>query len=301
MNISDIDWKSLLLLEALISEGNVSRVASRFTMSQPAVSNCLARLRALFQDPLLIRTRQGMVPTERAKLLLGPIRQARLALEQTLTQSIGFDPSTSNRRFTVAATDYAEWIVAPKLVRLLAEAAPGIQLEVRPLVERIPLRDLEAGEIDIAIGHFGNVQATLYRQSLFEEDFVCLTSHRRGKKELTLKEYAGLKHLIVAPWGGMAGTVDALLAKKGLTRSIHASTPHFLLAPWMVAEAGYAVTIPRRVAETFARLLSLQVLELPFPLASMPFHQLWHERTSADAGCQWLRTKIREISSVKGG
>jgi DNA-binding transcriptional LysR family regulator len=304
MNIRDIDWKSLLLLEALVTERNVSKVAKQFGMSQPAVSNSLARMRELFNDPLLMRTREGMLPTARAEQLLGPIRQARRVLEQTVTREAGFDPAKSERRFTVAATDYAEYVVMPRLTHWLSENAPGIHIELQPLKQKVPLPDLESGQLEIAIGYFNASHASLYQKHLFTEEFVCLikAGSGRAKGPLTIQEYADMKHVLVAPWGGKAGLVDALLAKKGLARNVCVTTPHFLMAPWLVAESGYACTLPRGVANAHAQSLHLEILELPFTLPPLPFRQLWHERVHNDPGQVWLRSKIAELTTLnKGG
>ncbi len=296
MNIRDLDFRSLLILEALVETGNVSQVATQFGMSQPAVSNTLARMREGFKDPLLVRTRGGMLPTVRAGQLLLGIRQAKQPLERMLSQAESADPTKTSRRFTVATTDYAEWIVIPRLAKWLSENAPGIQLEVLPLRELVPFRDLEAGKLELAIGHFNDSHASLYQQHLFTEDFVCLRKPLKGKKKgITLKEYSESKHAIVAPWGGLSGTVDTLLAKKGMRRNVCVSTPHFLMAPWIIIESQYVVTLPRRIAQTYARHLDLEVLELPFPLAPLEFHQLWHERSHEDPAQRWLRGKIQEL------
>lgn len=301
MNIWNLDWKSLMLLESLLTERNVTRVAEKAGLTQPAVSNALARLRGQFNDPLLIRTRQGMVPTARGQELLVPIREAILALQGALNQSKGFQPLEAKRSFVLAMTDYVEWAVLPGLMRQLSVHAPGLKLEVQPLKERVPLRDLEEGQIDLAIGYFNPAPASLYQQELFTEDFVCVLRKDAAppEKKFTLKEFAARKHALVSPWGGMAGLVDQILAKQGLRREVMISTSHFLTAPQVIVEGNYLVTLPRKVAAWATSHFPLIAVELPLELAPFDFRQLWHERMHHDLAHQWLRGQIAAAAKAK--
>ncbi len=294
MNITDIDLKALEVLEALVAERNVTRAAKKVGLSQPAVSNTLARLRASLGDPLLVRTTQGMIPTSRAESLVGPIRSVMETLRGVLAPAPAFDPATAKARFTVAATDYAAWMCLPRLCAKLSEEAPGIRVEVVNLAEKVPQKGLERGEIDLALGFFPDAPESLYQRELFQEDFVAVVPKDSpvGKTKLNLKRFTGLRHLIVSPWGGTTGTLDAALAAEGVTRTVYVSINHFLVAPAIVAASDYVVTLPRRLAHSFAEFYPLKVMELPVRLPSLSFRQLWHERTHHEAAHEWLRKSL---------
>jgi len=286
--------KALEVLEALVAERNVTRAAKRVGLSQPAVSNTLARLRASLGDPLLVRTTQGMIPTSRAESLVGPIRSVMDTLRGVLAPAPAFLPSTSKARFTLAATDYAAWMCLPRLCARLADEAPQVRVEVVNLAEKVPLKGLERGEIDLALGFFPDAPESLYQRELFQEDFVAVVpkSSPHGKAKLNLKRFTQLRHLIVSPWGGTTGTLDAALSAEGVTRTVYISLNHFLVAPAIVAASDYVVTLPRRLAHSFAEFYPLKVMELPLKLPSLSFRQLWHERTHHEPSHEWLRSSL---------
>ncbi len=300
MNITDIDLKSLEVLEALVAERNVTRAARRVGLSQPAVSNTLARLRKWLGDPLLVRTSQGMVPTSRAVSLVGPIRTAMDGLRAAFAPAPAFQPSSADTRFQVAATDYAAWICLPDLCAKLVAEAPHVRLEVSALTEKVPARGLERGEIDLALGFFPDPPENLYQRELFREDFVAVMSqnstHAKGK--MTLAKFTSLRHVIVSPWGGIVGTLDAALAEAGVSRTVFVSLTHFLVAPAIVASSDYVVTLPRRLAQSFEKNYPLAIVNLPVTLPSLSFRLLWHERTHQETAQLWLRKTIGD--TLKG-
>lgn len=297
MNISDIDLKSLEVLEALLTERNVTRAAAKVGLSQPAASNALARLRRLLGDPLVVRTRQGMIPTERGESLLEPIQNLRHILERVLEPEQNFDPATAKHTFKIAATDFAEWVALPPLSRLLSAQAPRIKLEMEPLKEVVPSQDLEEGKIDLAIGFFSDPPGSFYQQELFTEDFVCVMSAKNKERPngMTLKQFLALRHILVAPWGGMVGLIDSILAKQGSHREVFVSTTHFHIAPFVAAESDYLVTLPRRVAEAYEKQLGLALFEVPVEMPKFTFRQLWHKRHHHSKAHQWLRAEIHKI------
>lgn len=297
MNIDDISLKSCMILEALVREKNVGRVATQLNLSQPAVSNALAKMRKILGDPLLIRTQQGMIPTARALEISIVVKNSLDALSSVIENSKKFDPKTSNRTFKLAMTDYMEWSVLPKLCELLPKVAPGIKLEVVPLKEEVPFSELEAGKIDLALGHFNQPAKQCYIQALYDEDFVCVLKKgsKLKSKEIPIKAYSECKHVIVSPWGGLIGVADKILNERGYKRNVVVSTSHFLMGPIIARAAGYCAILPRRLAEHYAHQYELDVFELPFEIPIFKFQQLWHARTLEDSSQKWLRNLIKGL------
>ena len=157
MNIYNFDLNLLRVLDALLRERNVSRAAERLSLSQPAVSNALNRLRELLDDPLLVRAGRAMQPTPRALALEAPIRHALQQIEHSLIAGEAFDPARSQQRFRIAVTDYVELVCMPALMRRLAEHAPGIQLAIQHLTPTLPVEALDNGEVDLVLGRFLDV------------------------------------------------------------------------------------------------------------------------------------------------
>lgn len=298
MDLLNIDWRALVILDAVLAEGNVSKAAKKLKISQPTVSQALNRLREDLKDPLFTRTRQGMLPTERAKKLRPTIQEAIKALERTVIGETPFSPLDDARTFSIASTDYAEFVLGSSLTRELQTKSPHSRLVLKALYETLPVQDLETGSTDIAVGYFPQVPSHLYQQQLFSEDFVAVLHKEafKGSGSISLKEFTAHKHLLVAPWGESSGIADKILAKHGLKRTVVVSTPYFLTAPYIAVETNLLVILPRRLANSFSKLLPLKVLELPIQIPKLSFKQIWHGRTHNEPAQSWLRKEIQQIA-----
>ena len=132
MKLRSIDLNLLAVFDAIAAEGNLSRAARKLGMSQPAMSNALARLREVVDDPLFVRTGRGMEPTPRARLIAEPIRQALDLIQNSLRLDNAFDYASSRRTFTVAVEDYGEAVIMPRFMEWLSRVAPGVRVRIRP-------------------------------------------------------------------------------------------------------------------------------------------------------------------------
>ena len=294
-----MDLNLLMVLDAVLRERNVSRAAEKLGLTQAAVSNALSRLRQSLGDPLLVRSARGMVPTDRAQKLEAPLRATLENLQVLLGEGDQFEALTSERRFTLQMVDYLEFLILPNLSSVLSQKAPHMQFRALPLIEEIPFKTLESGEVDMAIGYFTGAVGSLYRKELFEDDFVVMLP-KSGldlkPNELSLKEFLGLRHAMVSPWGGLSGLVDNELRKRHESRKVVLTMPTFLMAPFIVEKAKVAVTLPRRLAGSISGLAKVQLAELPFKLPGLTISLLWHERSHQDGGHRWLRNLIGPFS-----
>lgn len=300
MNIRELDLNLLVIFDALFQDKNVSKAAKRVGLSQSAMSNALARLRESLKDPLFTRTARGIVPTQRAAELEQPVREALHLLEQSLGESKAFDPAASDSVFELGTTDYIEFVFLPKLLKRLQKSAPAVRVEVHPLTEKSPLKALEEGKVEIAIGHFQETKSSLYKRELFTDPFVCAVKEKGAPPKMTLSVFAEKKHVIVSPWGGLTGLVDQVLGKTNKKRTVIASTPHFLMAPALVAETDYLVTLPKSFADSIAKNFDLKVFPHPLDLTPLSISLLWHERSHADAKHKWFREEIVQLVNKPG-
>ena len=153
MNINAVNLNLLVAFDALFEELSVTGAARRAGVTQPAMSNTLAQLRALFGDPLFVRHRTGLTPTARAKQLAEPIRGGLRLLQGALSGQ-SFEPSRSTRRFVLAASDYVELVLLPSLLRRVQREAPGVRLQLKPWgLHEVP-PELARGEIDLMLGFY---------------------------------------------------------------------------------------------------------------------------------------------------
>jgi DNA-binding transcriptional LysR family regulator len=307
VNITAVNLNLLLAFEALFEEQNVSRAATRIGLSQPAMSNALARLREVFGDPLFQRKSRGMRATPRALELAGPVRNGLAQLRSALAERPGFDPAASTRSFRIAMTDYAELVLLGPLLRSVARTSPAVQIVVRR-VERIfvpPEADLRAGTFDAAIGFFPEVNALDPRTrsvDLFAEENVCIArqGHPLMRKRFTLREFASAGHVgVFYRDDTRVGLVDNILAGHGLRRRLQATTPHFLSAVSVVAESDLIAVVPAGLAARFRKPLRLEVRKTPLRLPTFHMRLLWYEHGSDDPAQQWLRSEIVAATSPK--
>ncbi|MBB4862954.1 DNA-binding transcriptional LysR family regulator [Pseudomonas nitritireducens] len=297
MNMNTFDLNLLRVLDALLRERNVSRAAERLSLSQPAVSNALNRLRELLDDPLLVRVGRAMQPTPRALELEAPIRDALQRIGQSLAGGDSFDPARSRQRFTLALTDYVEALCMPQLLESLGRQAPGMGLSIQHLTPTLPSEALDKGNLDLVLGRFEELPARFQRRPWASETLRLLA--RRGHPDvdcgIDLPVFLQQRHLWVSG-GQTKGMVDQWLASQGLKRQIAYTTPNYLQAAHLVASTDLLTVLPTRLAAYFAQLLPLQVLELPFDVGQFHLELVYLAQRERDAALQWLIERIVEAA-----
>jgi DNA-binding transcriptional LysR family regulator len=298
LHAGTLDLNLLLALDALLLERNVTRAAARVGLTQSAMSHKLRRLREVFEDDLLVGGRQGMVPTERALALAGPVRRGLLELHAAVRITAPFDPTTAQREFTIISSDFADFVILPRVLEHLGRHAPGIGLRMRPPMG--PMQQaLEDGSADLVMGM--SLEGSGLKQRLvYEETFVVIA--RQGHPALaehdtsiSLQRYAEQGHVLVSV-DDVPSPVDRMLADHGVTRRVVLRTPYFVGVPFMVARSDLLATIPRALAEEAASVVPLRILAPPLPLSSFRITMTWHERAHRDPAHEWLRELSRRIT-----
>ena len=303
MDIRNIDLNLLVALDALLSERNVTRAAARLGLSQSAMSASLARLRQVFGDPLLLRTAGGMLPTSKAEELSVPVKQVLDEISRIVEQSEVFDPTTARLKFTIAASDYVEFAILPQLVNHLEKHAPYTRLEIQPSEYAAIGKQLESGDVDLAVINVANAPGAVRSRPLYAERFVIVIrrEHPQLKRNMSVEDFCALDHVLVARRGrSFAGAVqiDEALAAVGLKRNVRLSVPHFLLVPEIVARSDMIGVLPERLARNYN--MRLQVVDLPFDIPHLTIAAVWHERTHRNAAQIWLRQTLADLMQGSG-
>jgi DNA-binding transcriptional LysR family regulator len=287
-----LNLNALVALDALLTERNVTRAARRTGITQPAMSQSLARLRELFDDPLLVRSGRGLKRTPRAEAMLEPLADALQAVERAVQLGLKFDPATSRRIFRVAMTDLHLALTLPALLRTLEREAPGVRLEAEPLSLLDLMARIAEGDVDIAIGFLLESPHGIRSVTLFQDDYVCLV--RRGhrlsrRKRLTVADYGEHGHLANTPVRfvprAMADDSYGFTAREG----IRASLPYLLALPAVVRSTDLVATVPRRVLDAPIDFEGVVVLEAPPELPPVEHSIWWHPRFDGDPAHKWLR------------
>lgn len=296
MNTTNFDLNLLRILDVLLREQNVSRAASRLALSQPTVSNALARLREQLDDPLLVRVGRRMQPTPKALALEGPIRSALRQIEQTLKVDEGFDPRSSRQVFCIAMTDFVEQACMPNLLRHLQDSAPNLRLDIAPLAPSLPIDALDRGQLDLVLGRFDEIPARFARRLWRTETLqVALRQdHPMVSGALDLESFLRLRHLWVHG-GQTRGMVDQWLGEQGLSRQIVYTTPNYLQAAHLVAASDLCVVLPTQLARNFAALLPLQLHDLPFALPAFELELVYLTQRGQDPALNWLVGEILQV------
>ncbi|HBX14628.1 MAG TPA: LysR family transcriptional regulator [Leclercia adecarboxylata] len=294
INIDRLDLNLLLTLDVLLAEHNVTRAAQRLNLSQPSVSVQLARLREIFNDPLLLPGPRGMIPTARADALREPLRQALETLQCAVAPEEAFDPAKAHLTWRVAATDYTETAIVLPVLNGLRTAAPDTRLAVYELNPGESVRQAEQGERDIIFHTRDSAPPELHQRSLFTERYVLAgrQDHPKLKRRPTLAQFCKLEHVMVSPdGGGFSGATDTALAARGLSRRVVLSVPHFLFMLKVLASTDLVAVVPERLVKS---VVGLTVVEPPVEVPGFEILMLWHERVHRDPGHQWLRNYIAE-------
>jgi DNA-binding transcriptional LysR family regulator len=287
-----LDLNLLLTLNALLVEHNVTRAARRLNLTQSSVSVQLAKLRRVFDDPLLLPGPRGMWPTARAEALREPLREALEALESVITPATAFDPAKARHTWRLAASDYtASTLLLPMLPELRA-AAPLTRLAILGLEPTRISRQAEQREIDLAFHTSHDAPPSLRQRVLFKERYVLAgrADHPRLRRKPTLAQFCKLEHALVSPnGGGFHGVTDQVLAERNLQRRVVASVPHFLLLQSMLQTSDLVAMLPERLARAAS---GLRVVDAPIEVPGYEMAMLWHERLHRDPAHIWLREFI---------
>ncbi len=301
MNLQNIDLKLLVFLDALLDEKGVSKAAAKVCISQPAMSNALNKLRDLLDDPVLIRSSQGMVPTHKALSIHGPLKKALSQLGETFAQLDGFDPARAQRTFSISLTDYASSVLLPHLIALVNREAP--QCSFRILDGNMEIEQLENTGVDVAINSFGPLPGSYYEKKLWQDSFsvVMCKQHDFIKKglasdNLDLESYLDLKHISLIKSGVGLGPVDVALNEMQKVRSTSVQTKHFHLTPRLVENSQMIATIPTKLARYFSQHYALKMFKPPLELPDFKYSMAWSALAQHDPAGIWLRSKIVEAA-----
>jgi DNA-binding transcriptional LysR family regulator len=296
MNVQALDLNLLRVFDAVLRDRSVTSAAKHLGLTQPAVSNALARLRAQFEDMLFVRTPTGMDATPFARELSEPVRQALALLESAMAHGPGFDPATSTRAFRFYMSDLGQIEFLPPLVERAQRVAPGVRLEAVSLEVEDIGDALAAGALDLAVGFLPGLGPPVRRQPLFRDPYVCLmrADHPDIGGKLTKKQFLAASHALVSYKGGHR-VIEEALERAGLARKIALRVPHFTVVPMVLERSDLILILPAKVARVYERQGRFKFLPLPVPIPPADVAAHWHERFERDPGNRWLREMIMEL------
>ena len=304
VNLRTFDYNLLKVFEAIVANGSVSRAADKLGMSQPAVSNALNRLREHLDDPLFVRTPDGMTPTPKAYELAEAVEEGLAVIRSGLSARTQFDPATSDRQFSLLMTDVGQIAFLPPLFEVLERSAPGVKINVLEAGVRTYADMLDTGMADLALGRI-TLPDVYERQLIHTSPFVVLISAGHPRIEgtdgvparLTLDAYLSERHILVQPRGASEDPIRKALGGDAERRDICLTVPYATALPSIVEGTNLIATIPKVAADMLvsASRNTLVAFDVPFEITDNQVYLWWHRRTSADAGHIWLRNMLATV------
>ena len=304
-NFRTLDLNLLRVFDEVMAERSLTRAARNLSLTQPAVSNALRRLRETLGDDLVVREGQGMAPTPRALVLWPTVREALHQLQTSLSPNT-FEPATATNTFVLAMADATAAELMPGLIDILERQASGVSMRVIPLTTRDPRRLLDDGNADLAVGHFPSVLADLVvraqsdeavafaHQRLYDGQYMCVmrAGHPLARGPLTLDRFCAARHMLVSFSGRAYGFVDESLASLGKKRQIVLTVNQFFTAGRVVANSNLLTVLPQHFVSVTGIADQLVLRPLPFDVAPVHVDAVWHSRTASQSAHLWLRQAI---------
>lgn len=323
MSIGRMDLNLLKVFDAVFEDRNLILAGRRLNLSQSAVSHALTRLRELVGDELFVRTGKGMQPTGRASAMAPALRDALRRIEATLGVE-PFDPALSSRRFTIAANDHITAVIVAGLTRALQQAAPGVDLVIRPSTRLDLAEQIDLGRIDLAIGTFSQVPARLNARTLLSQGEVILMrkGHPAARRKLAVRDLAKYALVTTSLGGQEEGAVDGFILERGLARQsemfdrsalaealaaigqaprLRVTVPHSLAIPALLRESDMLSIVPTSLGAYLARAGELLQRQPPYRAATVVTRAVWHGRNDHDAAHAWLREMVAAAARAAGG
>ncbi|MCG5238720.1 LysR substrate-binding domain-containing protein [Azospirillum doebereinerae] len=283
---------------ALMEERSVTRAAERLGITQPALSNALARLRTMMRDPLFIRERYGMQPTQKAQELAPAIAAALAALDDVILGQQDFDPAQAERLFTIAPNSFVEFALMPAVVARLGREAPGIRLRLTPFGSDLAETGVISGSTALVLGRVADPPDNLVVQHLMDDGLACVVraNHPQIGDSMSRDQYERLKHVNMLPPGRLRVGLFQALERQALRREVAVSVTHFLAIPELIAVTDYCTTLPHLICRHLARDPRLKIVPSPVDLGRFPVEMAWHVRYRHDPAHRWLRSLIGEVA-----
>jgi DNA-binding transcriptional LysR family regulator len=303
MHLHRIDLNLLVVLDAIFSEGGITKAGDKLHLTQPAISHALARLRELFDDPLFVREGRAMVPTPLARSLEQPIRRTLRALEVTLNEVQQFDAASTQRHFSVAVRDVLEATVLPPLLARVAAAAPSIDISAIRADRRTLETELAAGTLDAALDVLLPLSDEIRHQRISSDHQVVVLrrDHPLLKETFDLAAYLRQHHVLVSSRRSGPALEDVELSRQGLKRRIRLRCQHYFAACRVVSQTDLLLTMPAHYAELANQQFGNVVLPFPMEMPSLDVYLYWHASVDKEPANRWLREQLIATLIPDGG
>lgn len=294
MHRNRIDLDLLIILDAIYTEGGITKASKRLNLTQPAISHALSRLRELFGDPLFVREGRAVTPTPVTRNLIGPLRQALRGLETVLNDVHRFDPAVATNRFAIAVRDVLEATILPTFMERIGAAAPGVEINTVYVRRRDLEAELTAGTVDVAfdipLPFSGAIQGR--RIAIDQVVVVVRDGHPVLSRTFDLETYLAQDHVQVSARRRGLGVEDMELRRLGRERRVRLRCQHYFTAHRVLAQSDLVLTMTSQYAKILSRQFNNRILPFPIDSAAIDLYLYWHASVENDIANKWLREQL---------
>ena len=301
MDVRSVDLNLLVAFDAMIEHRSVTRAGEAIGLSQPAMSAAVSRLRITLADPLFVRTGTQMLPTPRAAEIATSVRDVLQTINRSVLAPSTFDPSATDRHFTLVMPDIGETSLLPRILGPLSATAPGARLSTISRPPQVTADVLEAGTADLAIGYYPDLERTGFEsEHLFDNPYVCIvrTEHPTIGDTLDFDSYLAAAHAVARP-GDREHLVDQVLRTRDIHRRVAVELSHFTSLLPVIEQSDLIATVPRDLADLCTKYANIRSLPMPITVPSLSIRQYWHRRVDRDPASVWLRRLIANVLSER--
>ncbi|WJG08815.1 LysR family transcriptional regulator [Aliiglaciecola sp. LCG003] len=290
------DLNLLMVFDAIMTEKSITRAADRLSMTQPAVSNSVSRMRTAWKDEVFVKDGRNIQPTIYAQNLWEKIKLPLSSLSDAVDPKV-FDPATARRTFRIASADIVADTAWAHLRKIIEQEAPHINIHAIPYTIVNADKVLDDAEVDLVIGDASGTSSTFRSEFLFTPSFLCVMrlGHPLAKQKLGLHEFANADHLLVSLSGDTTGVTDQVLMQHGLSRRVALTVNHFSSVAKLVQNSNLICVVP--TAAVYEAILDEKIAATRPPIDIPPnqISMIWHKRQDRDEGLAWLRQHLKQI------
>lgn len=291
MHIDTLQLSQLRLVEAIARTGSLGDAADEVGLTQSAASHALARLRTELKDQIFVRGSRGMRPTPYGLQLASAVKEALKTLDRGLERYPEFAPHKATNTFNIVMSDVGQFLNLPRLLATLSAEAPHVTIRVPEMPHKAPHLLFESGEIDLAVGAFTKIIVGCRQRRLYREKYACVAriDHPAFKNGMTQEAFATVPHVAVDPRGHVHEKLDFMLGEQKLARKAVLYVPYFASLLPAIVNSDLLAVMSNRMAQQFAKMAPVKVMQPPVRLPVYSVSMFWHERLDKDPANQWLR------------
>lgn len=293
------DLNLVVIFDQIMKEQSITVAAERLAMTQPSVSNAVARMRHHWRDPLFVKHGRGVRPTPYAQQLWQQITAPLHNISEAISPEY-FEPKQARTVFRIALTDATAAVILPALRNIIEHEAPNIAIHTVPYKLDGEALLLNA-DVDLVFDHYHGASKQIKTQDMYVNRFVCImnSKHTLANEQLTIENYLNADHLLVSLSGDATGIVDERLAELNEARRVSMTVNSFASALNLLHDSQLICTMPYSIVAEYHAIQTLAVKPLPIEIAPVGISMAWHCRDDFSPSLRWLRSIMERIVQSK--